>query len=45
LDWLLWGAAIAIQIATPLFGRVEQGFQLNPTHFAASRPDDPDRDR
>ena len=34
LDWWLWGGAVAVQIATPLLGRVEHGFELNPTHFA-----------
>ena len=33
-DWWLWGGAVAVQIATPLLGRVEHGFELNPTHFA-----------
>jgi len=34
MDWVLWGGAILVNVATPLFGRVEQGFHLNPTHFA-----------
>jgi len=34
LDWWLWGGAVLVQIATPLLGRVEHGFELNPTHFA-----------
>jgi low temperature requirement protein LtrA len=33
-DWLLWGGAIAVQIATPFFARVDAGFVLNATHFA-----------
>lgn len=35
LDWWLWGGAVAVQLLTPIFGRVRQGgFHLNPTHFA-----------
>jgi low temperature requirement protein LtrA len=35
LDWWLWGGAVAVQVLTPLLGRVQQGgFHLNPTHFA-----------
>lgn len=34
IDWALWGGAIAVQIVTPVFSRVEQGFELHPTHFA-----------
>lgn len=35
LDWWFWGGAVAVQVLTPLVGRVQQGgFHLNPTHFA-----------
>lgn len=34
LDWWLWLGAIAVQIATPVLGRPERGFNLHPKHFA-----------
>jgi len=34
MDWALWGGAILVQIATPFLSRADQGFELNPTHFA-----------
>ena len=35
LDWWLWGGAVAVaDRQTLLLGRVEHGFELNPTHFA-----------
>lgn len=34
IDWLLWGGAILVNMITPVLGRVERGFHLNPTHFA-----------
>ncbi|MEP6782324.1 MAG: low temperature requirement protein A [Acidobacteriota bacterium] len=34
LDWLLWGGAILVNIATPFLARANRGFELNPTHFA-----------
>ncbi len=34
VDWLLWGGAILVQIATPLLAQANKGFVLNATHFA-----------
>jgi len=34
MDWVLWGGAIVVQVATPFIARPERGFVLNPTHFA-----------
>jgi len=34
IDWLLWGGAIAVQVATPFLAHADRGFVLNPTHFA-----------
>lgn len=33
-DWWLWLGAIGIQVITPIFSRVQQGFELHPKHFA-----------
>jgi low temperature requirement protein LtrA len=34
IDWALWSGALVVQIATPFLARADQGFVLNPTHFA-----------
>jgi low temperature requirement protein LtrA len=31
--YLLWAAALAVQVAAPLAGRVDRGFNIRPAHF------------
>jgi low temperature requirement protein LtrA len=32
-DWLLWGAAVVVQLITPIVIRVGQNFRINAAHF------------
>lgn len=32
-DWILWGAAVAVQLITPIVIRVGQNFRVNAVHF------------